>query len=223
MAESMETDDRLVGSDDNDEDEDGPTKTVAEVLEDVEIAWLNEKSAPEILQHKSDHVDCLLHHISCMEKNIEPLPKDDLRVTIHKLEIDRIRYLISSYLRTRLDKIEVHAIDIIKEEAKRNEEERYLTDGELKFAHDWVLNMETLLRSLILQHLPGNFQELETDKMTIKPNLHSHVFIKANKDVDGIIIPGLKDEELNITEGSQHLVQYKAIANLVKDGSVNLI
>ncbi|XP_008557310.1 DNA replication complex GINS protein SLD5 [Microplitis demolitor] len=205
----------------SDDDESTP-KTVSEVLEEITQAWQNEKSAPEILKHMSDHVDCLLHHITCMEKNIEPLPKDDLRVTVHKMEIDRIRYLISSYLRTRLEKIELYAIDIIKEEAKRSENDRYLSDAELKFARDWAMNMETLLKSIVLQHLPGTFQELEIDKLTVKPNLNSHVFIRANKTVEGVIIPGT-DEELNITEGSQHLVQYKAIAHLVKDGSVKLL
>lgn len=198
-------------------------QTASEILLDIEQAWLNEKSAPEILKHMSDHVDILLNHISAMEKNVEPLPRDDLRVSIHKMEIDRIRFLISSYLRTRLEKIELYAIDIIKEEAKRSENDRYLTDSELQFARDWTLNMETLLNSIVLQHLPGTFQELEIDKITVKPNMQTHVFIKANKDIEGVIIPGEKDEELDILEGSQHVIQYKAIAHLVKDGSVNLL
>ncbi|XP_074113295.1 DNA replication complex GINS protein SLD5 [Cotesia typhae] len=197
-------------------------KTVAEVLEELTQAWQNEKASPEILKHMSDHVDGLLEHITCMEVNIESLHKDDLRVTIHRMEIDRIRYLITSYLRTRLEKIELYAIDIIKEEAKRSQNNRYLSDNELQFAKDWTTNMETLLKSVVLQHLPGNFQELEIDKLTVKPNLNSHVFIHANRAAEGILIPGT-DRELNIAEGSQHIVQYKAVAHLVKDGSVQLL
>ncbi|XP_034938629.1 DNA replication complex GINS protein SLD5 [Chelonus insularis] len=205
-----------------DEDDSTP-KTVAEVLDDIQKAWQNEKSSPEILQHMSDHVECLLRHITCMEENLERLSKDDLRVTIHRMEIDRIRYLVSSYLRTRLEKIELYAIDIIKKEVERDRTDRYLSDAEFKFAEDWALNMETLLKSIILQHLPGTFKEYEIDKLAIKPNLHSHVFIKANKDIDGIFLPGVHDEELNMKEGDQYIVQYKSVANLVKDGSVQLI
>lgn len=206
-----------------DTSDDGEERTAADLLVDMEAAWMNEKFAPEILPHKSNHVDCLLHHITYMDENLKKLPKGDLRLTIHKMEMDRIRYLISSYLRTRLDKIERNVIEILKSEGEKDESTRYLTDGELKYANEYAVNMETLFKSLVLEHVPANFRELEVDKLSIKPNMHTHVFLRANKTIEGVIIPGAIDEEVDFVEGSQHIIQYTAVTNLVKDGSVQLI
>ncbi|XP_015110048.1 DNA replication complex GINS protein SLD5 [Diachasma alloeum] len=206
-----------------DTSDDGEERTAGEILIDMENAWMNEKFSPEILPHKSNHVDCLLHHIAYMDENLKKLPKGDLRLTIHKMEIDRIRYLISSYLRIRLEKIERNVIEILKSDGQRGESIRYLTDGELKYANEYAVNMETLFKSLVLQHVPQNFQELEVDKLSIKPNMNTHVFLRANKTIEGIIIPGAVDEEVDFVEGSQHIIQYAAVADLVKDCSVQLI
>ncbi|XP_011312642.1 DNA replication complex GINS protein SLD5 [Fopius arisanus] len=206
-----------------DTSDDGEERTAAELLTDMENAWINEKFAPEILPHKSNHVDCLLHHITYMDENLKRLPRGDLRLTIHKMEIDRIRYLISSYLRIRLEKIERNVIEILKSEGQRNAASRYLTDNELKYANEYAVNMETLFKSLVLQHVPQNFQELEVDKLSIKPQMNAHVFLRANRTIEGIIIPGTVDEELDFVQGSQHIIQYTAVADLVKNGSVQLI
>uniref|UniRef100_A0A6V7HNT6 DNA replication complex GINS protein SLD5 n=1 Tax=Bracon brevicornis TaxID=1563983 RepID=A0A6V7HNT6_9HYME len=223
MAEAMDESNgeiRMRGDSESDGDEE---KTAAELLTDLEKAWLNEKFAPEILPHKSNHVDCLLHHISYMEENLRRLPKGDLRLSIHRMEIDRIRYLVSSYLRMRLEKIERHVIDILQRESEKSEDERYLTEAEYKFATEYAVNMETLFRSLVLQHLPPNQQGLEADKLAIRPNMSAHVFLRANKKINGVLIPGTVDEEVDFLEGSQHIIQYTAVADLVKEGAVQLI
>uniref|UniRef100_A0A1B6LT31 GINS complex subunit 4 n=1 Tax=Graphocephala atropunctata TaxID=36148 RepID=A0A1B6LT31_9HEMI len=81
--------------------------TAAGVLKSLEEAWLNEKLSPEILPHKTEQVDCMMEQIHHMEENLKKLDKNDFRVGLHKLELDRIRYLITSYLRTRINKIEM--------------------------------------------------------------------------------------------------------------------
>ncbi|XP_046468483.1 DNA replication complex GINS protein SLD5 isoform X2 [Neodiprion pinetum] len=152
--------------------------TPGKVLQDIENAWLNEKFAPEILPHQSELVDCMLEQISHMEENMKKLKKGDIRLAIHKMEIDRIRFVIKSYLRTR---------------------------------------------TVALQHMPANFQAFEVDKLTVKPNLNSHVFLRVNKPVQGIIVPGTTNDEIDLTAGAQRLIQYQPIASLVKEGAVQLI
>lgn len=197
--------------------------TAERALTEIENAWLNEKFAPEILPHKSDLVDCMLQQISHMDENMKRLDRGDLRLAIHKMELDRIRFVISSYLRTRLEKIERYAILILSEEAKRSPEELYLTDGETKFAKEYLTSVETLFRTVALRHMPPNFQEFQVSNLTVKPNMHAHVFLRANKSVTGIIIPGTVDQEIYFEAGSQHIIRYNAVADLVKDGSVQLI
>ncbi|XP_015510996.1 DNA replication complex GINS protein SLD5 isoform X1 [Neodiprion pinetum] len=197
--------------------------TPGKVLQDIENAWLNEKFAPEILPHQSELVDCMLEQISHMEENMKKLKKGDIRLAIHKMEIDRIRFVIKSYLRTRLEKIEQYTIHILSEDDKKSPEESYLTPGERKFAKEYLANIETLFRTVALQHMPANFQAFEVDKLTVKPNLNSHVFLRVNKPVQGIIVPGTTNDEIDLTAGAQRLIQYQPIASLVKEGAVQLI
>ncbi|KAG7200524.1 hypothetical protein KM043_001088 [Ampulex compressa] len=211
-------------NDENDEEEEEEEELTAQsALQAIENAWLNEKFAPEILPHQSDLVDCMLQQISHMEENMKRLQKGDLRIVVHRMELDRIRYVISSYLRIRLEKIERYVVHILSEEANRTPEECYLTPAELQFAKEYLSSMETLFRTVALQHMPTNFQAFEVNKLTVKPNMQAHVFLRANQRVSGIILPGTLDEEIEFEPGSQHIIQYSAVAELVKNGSVQLI
>lgn len=197
--------------------------TAQTALQEIENAWMNERFAPEILPHQSDLVDCMLQQIAHMEENVKRLDKSDLRALVHRMELDRIRYVISSYMRTRLEKIERYTIHILSEEANRNPDEAYLTPNELRFAKEYLANLETLFKTVALQHMPPNFQRFEVNKLTVKPNMQAHVFLRANRRVTGIIVPGTLNEEIDFEEGSQHIIQYSAIAHLVKSGVVQLI
>ncbi|EZA56727.1 DNA replication complex GINS protein SLD5 [Ooceraea biroi] len=197
--------------------------TAQTVLLKIENAWMNERFAPEILPHQSDLVDCMLQQIAHMEGNVKRLERGDLRALVHRMELDRIRYVISSYLRTRLEKIERYTVHILSEEANRGPDEGYLTPNELRFAKEYLANLETLFKTVALQHMPPNFQRFEVNKFAIKPNMQAHVFLRANDRVSGIVLPGTLNEEIDFEEGSQHIIQYSAVAHLVKSGKVQLI
>ncbi|XP_032663391.1 DNA replication complex GINS protein SLD5 [Odontomachus brunneus] len=206
------------------ETEDDATElTAQDALQAIENAWMNEKFAPEILPHQSNLVDCMLQQIAHMEKNIKRLDRSDLRALVHRMEVDRIRYVISSYLRTRLEKIERYTLHILSEEADRSEDECYLTPSELRFAREFLAGMETLFKTVALQHMPPNFQRFEVNKFTVKPNMQAHVFLRANQRVTGIVLPGALNEEIDFEAGSQHIIQYGVVAHLVKSGVVQLI
>ncbi|XP_033232265.1 DNA replication complex GINS protein SLD5 [Belonocnema kinseyi] len=197
-------------------------------LEALEKAWINEKFAPEILPHKSKLVGYMMTNISHMENNIKTLEKGDIRITIHTMELNRIRFVISSYLRTRLEKIENYVMQILSDEIEKvnqSSKDLYLTNEERKFAQEYLVHFETLFQTLALQHMPevGNLSSFDVEKFSVKPNLHAHVFLKANKDIRGIIVPGTLDEEVDFEGGSQHIIQYRAVADLLKRGDVQLI
>lgn len=114
--------------------------TAVQLIEIMEEAWINEKFAPEVLPHKQDVVELLLGQIQYFEERLEDLDSKDFQKNIRQMEIDRLRYLVSSYLRNRLEKIETFAVTLVKEEQKRLErnEETYLTTAELEFAKNYV-------------------------------------------------------------------------------------
>lgn len=182
--------------------EDEEEITADTVLKTLQSAWQNERLAPEILPHHNDMVECMLGQIQHMERNINKLPKTDLRASIHKMELSRIKFIICNYLRTRLNKIEKYCIQIINEERQRMESgTNYLTPSEFKYAQEYLLNMESHLKKVVLDKMPGNMQTLEMNKMAIYPNLQSHVFLKANETVSGVVLEDLvgdQDEEIDL-------------------------
>ena len=95
----------------------------------LEAAWVNERFAPSLLESKFELVTCLLEQINSMtqkldkvgallkkkaESSASSLDAELLRVELHQLELRRIRYLIASYLRVRLTKIESSVFYLLK-------------------------------------------------------------------------------------------------------------
>lgn len=152
--------------------------TAQKVLEFLEIAWTNEMCAPEILHHQSDMLDLMMGQLAHMEENMKGLDKNDFRYVIHQMELERIRYIIASYLRCRLRKIEMYSKHILNEESVREHDEKRLSPEETKFAVDNFENVEEYFQQVALQYMP-NMQRSEADQRLIRPNLMSHVFIKA--------------------------------------------
>ncbi|KAG5881560.1 hypothetical protein JTB14_033065 [Gonioctena quinquepunctata] len=210
----------------SDDEEDQIQLTPAEVIELMEECWSNEKFAPEILPHKFEIVECLLDQITSMEENIERLSTSDFRKSIHQLEVDRIRFLVSSYLRTRLEKIENYVQHILKEEAKRAErgEQLYLSEQEMRFAKDFSHGLQEYFDN-VMKFYPGLPSENWSNQI-IEPNINSFVFLKSKKDIEGVVIDDGNDGDNDLVDfntGSRMIISYNSVANLVKNGEVHLI
>ncbi|XP_026467112.1 DNA replication complex GINS protein SLD5 [Ctenocephalides felis] len=196
--------------------------TAKKVLETLESAWLNEKFSPEILPHQVEVVDCMLEQIQHMENNMSKLDKQDFRLLAHRMELERIRFIISSYLRLRLEKIELYTQYILKQESERTPDEQRLSPNELIFAKEFLANQENHLNQVALRHMPPNFQTTDPALTMVKPNMQTHVFLQAKKSLAAIVVP-FSDDEVDLTEGSQHVMQYEPIAEMVCSGAVQLI
>ena len=90
------------------EDETEVELTAFEVIQKLQTAWINEHFAPEVLEPQVEVIDCLLEQIKVTEENLEQLDKGHFGIAIHKMEIARVRFMIASYLRLRLQKIQRH-------------------------------------------------------------------------------------------------------------------
>ncbi|GBP06272.1 DNA replication complex GINS protein SLD5 [Eumeta japonica] len=117
--------------------------------------------------------------VAHMEENIKDLDKNDFRYVIHKMELERIRYIMAGYLRCRLQKIETFSKYILDEESKRKQDEKRLSPEEIKFAQEYIECTEEYFHQVALQYMP-NMQRSDTDQRVVRPNLMSHVFIRQN-------------------------------------------
>lgn len=180
---------------------------------------MNEKHSPDILPYQEEMVDLMLGQLSHMEKNLQAVDSNNFLRLTHRMELERIRFVISSYLRCRLQKIEDFTQHIIGEEKNRPAENKRLSQSEMKFAEEYFESIESHFQQLVLRHIPPNQDDI--NKRIIRPNLMSNVFLKVLKPC-GVVVT-TNDEEVNLSENSQHMLPYQLISDLVIKGDVQLI
>ncbi|CAN7941650.1 unnamed protein product [Ixodes hexagonus] len=104
------------------------------LVQKLEEAWLNEKFSPEILPYLGDVVDCLLDQLTHMQENLQQIDKADFRVTVHKMELERIQYILTSYMKIRLGKIEKHGAFILNQIRNSQSDQELLSPEEQRYA-----------------------------------------------------------------------------------------
>lgn len=167
----------------------------------------------------------MLGQISHMDENISLLDKNDFRFIAHKMELERIKYIVASYLRVRLRKIETFTKDILNEDAARPPSQKRLSVEERRFAETYLDSINAHFQQVAIQHMPQNLREDATtgrNREIVTPNLTSHIFLRANEAVPSVIV-GANDEEVDLDTGSLHIMPYNLAANLLLDGKVQLI
>uniref|UniRef100_A0A4W5KQI0 DNA replication complex GINS protein SLD5 n=1 Tax=Hucho hucho TaxID=62062 RepID=A0A4W5KQI0_9TELE len=214
----------MSGGDDGQED----VMTPSELIGKLEEAWLNEKFSPELLENKSERVECVMEQLTHMEANLQRVRKGDMKASVHRMEIDRIRYVLSSYLRSRLKKIEKFFPHVLEKEKSRAEgDTSFLSPEEFAFAKEYLANTETYLKAVALKHMPPNLQTVDMLKAVPEPCLDSFVFLRVRARQENILVEPETDDQreyvVDLDEGSQHLMRYRTIAPLVSSGAVQLI
>lgn len=89
--------------------------------------------------------------------------------------------------------------------------------------YEFFLGMDLYIGELT-KFYPGLPME-EWANQVIKPNIHSFVFLKSKREVEGVIIEdGVNNDDLvDFEENSQMIISYNSISNLLKHGDVHLI
>ena len=122
-----------------------------------------------------------------------------------------------------------------------------MTKEELKFAINYRADISEVFKKLALDYMPGAFKDFEPilsandsintssiasrnrkpDPPVPRPNLNSTVFVKAVDDVTGVSIEDEagrgRDEDYDMAAGSQHILNYKSVAHLIRSGRVKLM
>ncbi|KAK9182169.1 hypothetical protein WN944_025312 [Citrus x changshan-huyou] len=156
--------------------------TDAELLK---TAWRNEKAAPEILQFQAQLVKRAKEQIQLMEETVEEYEEsgmDPLTVSLYQMDLDRAQFLLRSYLRVRLQKLEKYMFYIWKNESLWSR----LSDPEKMFVQRCIDDMEKHLQEIVLSKLPDNYQSVrrqsvisEEDDMVPEPQLDTFIACKA--------------------------------------------
>ncbi|GAB2247811.1 hypothetical protein Droror1_Dr00007693 [Drosera rotundifolia] len=203
------------------EDESAPSRIDEEdeslkLESDVELlkrAWQNEKGAPEILEYQSALVRRTSQQIHLMEDLIEELTKrgdDPLIVSIYQMDLDRTQFLLRSYLRIRLQKIEAAMLHVAKTDLWNR-----LSRQEHNFAQRCIEDMGSHMDESVLSKLPSGYQSnlkqsnaSDEDDMVPEPNLNTFVFCKRQNSIGAIPLDDSGDEIVDLVAGTHVCFSY---------------
>lgn len=139
------------------------------------------------------------------------------------------RYLLRSYLRTRLYKLEMYALHTLFTDGA----EELLSEREKKYLEGFSRLQEQLCTDMVLKHLPGQFRSLQQQDtmeddpakqydMVPHPDLDTHVFVRVLRDLGNVNVDDSYNP-INMQRGDQFVVRYRPVMGYVATGDVELV
>ena len=172
------------------------------LYETLKRAWNDEKNAPILLKFKSTEVANFQSLLASREREIEALENaanesgdgnEMLLSAIGREELNRAKYVLRSYLRTRIKKIQQFPVHVLQQ--WNPEETDVISEKELAFTEELVKAYEEHAKSVLanfpLPEYQSAFMEFGDDKnedeeltMVSHPNeANKMVFIRILEDV----------------------------------------
>ncbi|EJD00344.1 GINS complex, Sld5 component [Fomitiporia mediterranea MF3/22] len=188
--------------------------------------WQNERHAPDILPVAAELLSRILDLIRRQMSAVNTLrsadvtmsEEDHYRTTLVQTEAERVKFVIRSYVRTRLSKIEQYSayITLHKEIHPR------LTESELRHAQRYGELVVSQFNTTVLGHLPEPQRYLDDDttgavpSMIPEPDKSKPVFFHAFDAIEGIQLDD--GTTVAISKDTIMLVPYRVIEqNLLRD------
>ncbi|KAK3181437.1 GINS complex subunit [Lecanicillium sp. MT-2017a] len=191
--------------------------------------WIAERSAPELLQWPSDGIfERINERIKAQIEKVEDMtgdmdPKTNFALIVIQTELERYKFLVRSYLRARIAKIDKHTLHYLSSEDLRSR----LSSTELAYAtrHQALLHNHYL--SSFLGSFPEKLQNLNDTagniSMIDSPDLDTVVFIRMlrDKDVQGEGTDA--DNTLAASNGDILILRWSSARQLVLDQDAELV
>lgn len=192
-------------------------------------AWRNEKASPEILKFEAALIHRSRQQIQLMEETVGDFNKngvDSLTVSLYQMDLDRTMFLLRSYLRTRLQKIEKYVFHIEKTTELWNR----LSRQEQKFTERCAEVLKHHLEDSVLLKLPNQYQShlkqssaSEQDDMVPKPKLDTYVVCRSKKFLGAVLLDDSGEDPVNIEADDLYALPYRSIKLLVESGQIDLV
>ncbi|KAL9124857.1 MAG: hypothetical protein Q9217_005862 [Psora testacea] len=228
----MEIDDILASVDENA----APKET--RDLQELTRAWVTERSAPELLPWPEALMERVLTRIQKQGESANPAlqielvedqtgnpdPKANFRLIIIQTELERFKYLVRSFLRARIAKIDAHTLHYLSQPSSLS----LLSPSELQYARTHTALLHNHYHSSFLSQFPTSLHKLD-DKagggisMVEGPDVDKAVFVRALRDIEEVVeVPGT-DIRLDMRRGDVVVVRWSAVKEVVGRGGCELI
>ncbi|KAJ6589050.1 hypothetical protein B0H19DRAFT_1102714 [Mycena capillaripes] len=198
-------------------------------LEQLTRHWMNERHAPDILPAQDVLLSSLLDHIRRQSDTIQLLRGDPstseeehIRIMLAQTEVERVKFIVRSYVRTRLFKIENYARYIIANEDVQTR----ITTAERDYASRHAHLIDRHFYASVLQSLPESQAGLDDipnfimPPMVTEPDTTRAVFAHARKNT---VARTQEGKTIDLARGSLTLLSFAAVADLVAAGDVELV
>ncbi|KAJ3833300.1 GINS complex Sld5 component [Lentinula raphanica] len=191
--------------------------------------WLNERHAPDILPAQEELLASLLDYIRRQSDAVQLLrgqpsasEEEHIRIMLVQMEVERVKFIVRSYVRTRLYKIEKFARFIMGDATIQTR----LTTAERTHAQKHAELTDAHFYNSVLQSLPETQSHLDDTPifmppMITKPDESRPVFVHALRDCPPIRFH--EDLTLEMKRGHISLMPYSFIEQLLLRGDVELI
>ena len=149
--------------------------------------------------------------------------EEKFKADLYQREINRVVYLLKSYLRARFLKITRHAKYILSSGEMMSK----LSKAEAELVVVPYVNLkETHLKTAFLNDLPGKFQGVSDNtgsdpSMIDSPNLDEYVFCRVLDDIGTLRVSDDQDLELNV--GDIYALRYSTIQGLLLQEKLHLV
>ncbi|KAI4130143.1 MAG: hypothetical protein LQ347_003493 [Umbilicaria vellea] len=197
-------------------------------LHDLTRAWINERSSPEVLPWPESLMERMMDRIRQQIDLVETQtgdmdPKTNFRLIIIETELERFKFLVRSFLRTRIAKIDKHALYILTNPSHKSR----LSSSELQYltTHQSILHAH--YRSSFLSQFPAQLQRLDDTaggiSMIEQPDMDKAVFVRALRDIHEPVVVDGTDIAFEMGRGNIFVVRWSAVRELVLAGDAELM
>lgn len=212
------------------------TTSSKEIYQKLINAISNEKASPEILEYEEQAINTLINQIQLIEGKINLTHDilDDFASEQHQLEKNRLQYVINTYLRIRIKKIEDNCVSLVKMfPLESGKMKKLLSIGEIKYLDRYFDNQQSYLGGAVFGklNLQINDSAHTFNLVELPPNDEhlyntTYVFVRALKTVDVIVEGGdYGGDNIRLEENSIHFLPYSSVRHHIisRSGSVLLL
>ncbi|KAL9013898.1 MAG: hypothetical protein Q9173_001445 [Seirophora scorigena] len=162
--------------------------------------------------------------IEVVEEQVGHLdPKSNFRLIIVQTELERFKFLVRSFLRARIAKIDKYALYLLTNPAQSER----LSPSERRYASSHQALLEAHYRSSFLAQFPASLQRLDDTaggiSMIEQPDVDKAVFLRALRNFEEPIMVEGTDIDFELKRGDVYVVRWSAVRDLVINGDAELV
>jgi len=221
--------DRILGESDGRDRQRGQKGDAETPFQQLIRHWMNERHAPDILPAQEELLSSLLDHIRRQSETVQLLRGDPssseeehIRIILAQTEVERVKFVVRSYIRTRLFKIEKYARFIMT----NVDVQHRISAAERDHASRHANLTDRHFHLSVLQSLPPAQASLDDEPIFLPPMITAPdrtlpVFVHALVDCPPIRVPD--GTTLKMEKGHISLLPFQIIEQLLTRGEVELV